>query len=29
MGLQSELSYVNVLFFLFKGYFDIRESTLL
>ena len=28
-GLQSELSHVNVLFFLFQGCSDIRESTLL
>ena len=27
-GLQSELSHVNVLFFLFQGYSNIRESTL-
>ena len=28
-GLQSELSHVNVLFFSFQGYSDIKESTLL
>ena len=28
-GLKSELCHVNVLFFLFQGYSDIRESTLL
>ena len=27
-GLKSELCHVNVLFFLFQGYSDIRESTL-
>ena len=28
-GLQRELSHVNVTFFLFQGYSDIRESPLL